>query len=513
MKTNLKVREEQELQNAAHIAAGKLASQVAHDLAGPLSSMQAAVRQFRSPSLEASEHKDLVDLLDLSAKRLATISGGLLDHYESGRLREKAFSLHAVLDELVGEYLVQDKYRAVEFIKEYGQAQILLFGDRSRLQRTFANIIKNAVEAMEGIGSISIEVGVVLDAAQIRITDTGPGMSEELMMRIANGGHSHGKKDGHGIGMAVVREVVDEYGGKLKIKSEVGMGTTFAIMLPLPQSTALRHVEREEHLVEKLELCLDREDTVAVIDDDASIRLQWHMIFEKAGYTCESYESWEDYHQKTTMQPTLSRVFFVVDYHFDNSLLNGIEIAKKLRDMGATRMILATAEYWKPSIREIARQMDITLCPKPLPRVVVKTTPLHESTHKGEGRCNGPALLVLDDDPVVRRTWALQCRMWQIPTFHAFASMEDCVRSGVALDTVDLAFVDKNIDGSSWTTDATISHLKAHGVNRVWISSGKAVSDLRMDSTCAEADGIVEGKIPLEIEPYMKGMRHERYIH
>lgn len=505
MKSDLKVREAQGLQDAAHIAAGKLASQVAHDLAGPLSSLQVAVRQFKTPNLQVSEQENLVNLLDLSANRLATISTGLLDHYKSGKSREKAFSLYSVLDELVGEYQIQDKYRSVEFIKEYGQGQILLFGDRSRLQRAFANIIKNAIEAMEDLGSIAVQVCIMSDVAQVSIKDIGPGMSEELISRIAIGGVTHGKKDGHGIGMSVVREVVDEYGGELKIESEMGMGTTFTIMLPLPLSTALRHVERDDHLVEQLELNLDDVDSIVVVDDDASIRLQWQMIFEKIGWSCEQYESWEELGKTLSCRPSIPRTFFVLDYHFDNSLLTGIDIAHKLRTLNATHMILATAEYWKPSICDAARRLDIALCPKPLPKVVLASgviaTP--ETDHHPEPQAKDLSVLLIDDDPSIQKSWQVMQKILGIGQLAVFSRLEELITAAITVSDYDLCVIDKNIEKSQYDGAQMLNYLKEKGARRVFLATGEQEDTIRSDPAYGDIDGILSEKVPMSLEKYL----------
>jgi CheY-like chemotaxis protein len=322
--------------------------------------------------------------------------------------------------------------------------------------------------------------------------------------------------------MKVVRDMVVEHRGVITARSEVGIGTTFTIHLPLPESVQVREVAREDGIVERFEIILAPDEPLLVIDDDVEMLEQWRLEMEALGRSTLSCTCYEDFLERG-MGSRLTQAA-VVDYHFNNSESKGTEVIQLLRDAGFARLYLCTAEYWKPSVRKEAEVLGVRICPKPLPKVVVQSIPLPcpangiplRGDKKGMGNLplqrggekSNLTILVLDDDPDIRKTWELQCRMWRIPTLHAYASMEECTQSDIDLQKVDMAFIDKNIVGSMWATDVIIAHLKAGGVRSVWISSGEAVSDLQADATCAAADGIVKGKIPLEIEPYIKTLGH-----
>lgn len=201
----------------------ELLCQVAHDLNSPLTSLGAVINHCRETGTLKG---DFLNLLDLSYKRIQGIAGDLLE-----RRNPQFFSLHEVLDELVEELFLGTSDRIV-FRKEYHEA-IWYLGIRERLQRAFGNILKNAVESIKGPGTITIQTSVNEDRARISITDTGCSMSPSVLKKISQVGYTT-KRDGHGIGITVVREVVMEHGGTVEVKSEAGKGTTFLISLPLP---------------------------------------------------------------------------------------------------------------------------------------------------------------------------------------------------------------------------------------------------------------------------------------
>lgn len=203
----------------------KVTSQIAHDLCSPLTTIRAVVNHCNQTGTLG---KDFLKLLDLSCKRLQGIVRDLL---EDDSKNQKPFSLHSVLDELLEEYTAYLGNR-IEFRKSFGTSAICL-GDPGRIQRAFDNILKNAVEAIDGEGVITISTKVKEDKwIVIEISDTGGGMApEDLHLVLKGAGYTKGKETGHGIGMSVVRDVLEEHGGAIEGISEIGKGTTWRVSL------------------------------------------------------------------------------------------------------------------------------------------------------------------------------------------------------------------------------------------------------------------------------------------
>lgn len=337
----------------------KVSSQVAHDIRSPLTSLNAVVRHWRDRLPE----DDYFTLLDLSAKRLHSIANEVLDQH--GPRKKGIFSLHRLLDELIGEHSAGSN--GILFKKQYGEA-LSVSGNRDRLQRAFGNIIKNAAEAMNGKGTLSFKTTSQNDHAVVEISDTGPGMSPEVLKKVLQGGFTS-KKEGHGIGMEVVREVVEGHQGKIEADSIVGRGTTFRIKLPLPDSSTLKESEEVEEGVGSFELNANKGEQIVVIDDDPSAQLQWELILRKLGLEPLTYESFEDFQKKAHERSPLKTA--IVDYHYDNSELNGFQIIAKLKESGYTNVMLCTGEYWKPAVQQEAKKLGVPICPKPIPKVVL----------------------------------------------------------------------------------------------------------------------------------------------
>ena len=103
------------------------------------------------------------------------------------------------------------------------------------------NLIKNAVDAMEGSGSITVTTGVNGNKIFIHVTDTGKGIPRKNFETIFNPGFTT-KKRGWGLGLTLANRIIRQYhDGKIYVlSSEIGRGTTFAIELPMQQTTVAR---------------------------------------------------------------------------------------------------------------------------------------------------------------------------------------------------------------------------------------------------------------------------------
>lgn len=103
-----------------------------------------------------------------------------------------------------------------------------LIGDKFRLEQAFINIINNAIEAMSGEGILTISALVVDNQTCIEISDTGCGIPEETQMEIYKPFYTS-KSDGFGLGLSIVKDIVDAHGGRIEVLSKPNAGTTFRI--------------------------------------------------------------------------------------------------------------------------------------------------------------------------------------------------------------------------------------------------------------------------------------------
>ncbi len=115
----------------------------------------------------------------------------------------------------------------------YSSMNIKYYGNINQFKQLFWNILRNALKAMPDGGTLTVDFErIKKDKIQLRFADTGIGMTEDKKERIFEPFYSE-FEDGQGLGMAVVRKIVDDYKGKIKVASEPNKGTEIIVILPL----------------------------------------------------------------------------------------------------------------------------------------------------------------------------------------------------------------------------------------------------------------------------------------
>jgi signal transduction histidine kinase len=113
---------------------------------------------------------------------------------------------------------------------------IVVVADRTRLEQVAANLIDNAVKYTPAGGRVDIEVGRAADAAVLQVRDTGPGIPADELPRIFDRlfrGDTSRAERGLGLGLSLVKAVVEAHGGMVEVRSQLGHGSTFLVSLPV----------------------------------------------------------------------------------------------------------------------------------------------------------------------------------------------------------------------------------------------------------------------------------------
>ncbi len=225
-------QKELEIKNRLSIA-GEVSAQLAHEIRTPLAAISGAVQVLRDELELDAEEKQLMDIVVKESQRISQSIEQFLSLAFPGKKTFSPIELASVLKEtlillerggeLNGNYKLKGNFREVK---------VPYYGNVNQFKQIFWNIIKNSLRAMQGEGELSIDfIPTKKREIKIRFADTGRGMSEEEKNRIFEPFYS-GFGDGRGIGLAVVRRIVDEYGGKIEFSSALNKGTEVVITFP-----------------------------------------------------------------------------------------------------------------------------------------------------------------------------------------------------------------------------------------------------------------------------------------
>jgi len=223
---------------------GRIAAGLAHEVKNPLGGIRGA-GELLSLRAEDGKTRETADLIVRESTRIANLVDDFMVFARGDRLRLAALNLHRILDRVL-DLLAHDPLSGhCSIERAYDPSIPDLLADADRLVQVFLNLIRNALQAMEGGGGhLTLTTRVILDhrvftesgekipTVATWIRDTGPGMDEEEL-RQATTPFFTKRPGGTGLGLSVAEYWVSQHGGTLLLESAPGEGTTVRVTLPL----------------------------------------------------------------------------------------------------------------------------------------------------------------------------------------------------------------------------------------------------------------------------------------
>ncbi len=208
----------------------RISRQVAHDIRGPLTALQALAHLSHEMSTEKK------DLMNLALDRIKGIANDLLDRSNSkdqSFQRTDSADLRTVLNDIISQYQISSPTTQIA-LQIPATGQPLLVGLSSlRLYRIISNLLNNALDSVEANrAEIQMTVLEKTDHWVLQIIDNGCGIPDEVMPRLTQEGFSYNKNNGSGLGLFDAKKSLQEVGGDLQIQSKLGFGTQVTLRIP-----------------------------------------------------------------------------------------------------------------------------------------------------------------------------------------------------------------------------------------------------------------------------------------
>lgn len=314
-------------------------SNVTHELRTPLNSIIGYTNLLLKKE-HTPETKQWISAMKVSGNLLMEVINDVLDYskLESGYIRfaREPFQLNDVLNNLRNVMQNRAESKDLSFIIEQREGVILnLVGDEKKLIQMLVNLTGNSIKFTES-GSIKVEVGMLKKAddkvwLQFVVTDTGIGIDEKKLPYIFERFYQvdsalSGKYVGTGLGLPIVKQLVEMQGGTITASSAPGKGTTFEVVLPYIINTQKEEEVTEDagELIDAVELKVPQK--ILIVDDNEMSRDLLGFILNERHYL---FDKAENGLAALDMLKQNTYDFIIMDVQMPE--LNGIETTRKIR--------------------------------------------------------------------------------------------------------------------------------------------------------------------------------------
>jgi two-component system NtrC family sensor kinase len=226
------------------------AASVAHEVNNPLTfiKMNAQLLELMlerrckdKDDCPVGDHKRSIDAIIRGTEQITDIVNGLMC-FARQELREKtSVSLSETLDEAWALVKTNQELSEVQLKSTIGP-DVMIYGNRQQIEQVLINLLNNAIKAIDKLGQIEGTIHVSTEYSEtewvvLKVIDNGCGIEQNVMPRIFEPFYTSDHEKGTGMGLAVVKGIVEEHDGTITVESILGQGTNFTIRLPAYRAT------------------------------------------------------------------------------------------------------------------------------------------------------------------------------------------------------------------------------------------------------------------------------------
>jgi signal transduction histidine kinase len=225
------------VQDRYYVTVGKLAAGVAHSIKNSLWNIGSRAQILLA---ETDKNDKSYALLETIKRRCDDANKVVVDLLNFSRKRERSekneiINIVEIIQDVLRLIDLELKFFKIELQFNNDANDVKILGDEFLLKEAFLNLVKNAIEAMPDGGKLSIELANIEKYITIKISDTGSGMSPEILENMFIPFYTT-KKDSVGFGLFETQRIIKKHNGTIKVESEEKKGSTFTIELPLYSS-------------------------------------------------------------------------------------------------------------------------------------------------------------------------------------------------------------------------------------------------------------------------------------
>jgi signal transduction histidine kinase/ActR/RegA family two-component response regulator len=261
---------------------------LAHELRNPLAPIRNGVQILRM-NPDATAATEIKEMMDRQLTHLVRLIDDLLDvsRISEGKinLRKEKITIRAAVDVAIEAVSPLMQSQNHTFHLSLPEEDLWLDGDLTRLSQVISNLLNNAAKYTRIGGQISLTVARQGDHATVSISDNGPGIPDDMLMKVFDlftqvNNSLDRAQGGLGIGLALAKQLVEMHGGKIEVQSFIGKGSTFIVHLPLIASQPVAD-QAEQTITQPIKKPLQ----ILVVDDNKSSAQTLGWMLEYTGHS------------------------------------------------------------------------------------------------------------------------------------------------------------------------------------------------------------------------------------
>ena len=296
--TEWKKRQSQVMEASRLVSIGEMAAGIAHEINNPLAAVMGFAQLAMRRNVDESVQKDLDKILT-QAKRASKIIANLQSFARRYKPAMEPVHVVDILEKVLDFRSYEMQVSNIELVKNIESRVPLIMGDEHQLDQAFLNLVVNAEQAMteaRGGGTLTIDVRRVDDMLRISISDDGPGIAEENILKIFDPFFTTREVgQGTGLGLSICYGIISEHDGTITVDSRPDEGAAFIVDLPIGD------LELDMPIDETFFAELPDRMKILIVDDEPAVAEFLSRALTDSGHSVDVHERGEDVIKKADL--------------------------------------------------------------------------------------------------------------------------------------------------------------------------------------------------------------------